>query len=100
MATDLLDTKWEWMVTGDWNRLHYVPGYVNTDEWWDEATDGGIEGTSACGRRAVWSVPGVLSRLGRERCAHCCRALGIPRGDGCPQNDKALHIDGTGGGDA
>ena len=93
MPTDLLQTKYEWMVTGGWNRLHYVPGN-HDDAWWDEATDLGIDGTSACGLTTRWHIPGVLARMGRPRCIHCCRSIGIPRGDGCPINDKTLNADG------
>lgn len=89
-SAELLQTKWEWMVTGDWNRLHYVPA-DRDEEWLERTSDGGMIGRSACGREALWELPGILSRLGRPRCAHCCREVGIPRGDGCPVNDETLN---------
>ncbi len=43
-------------------------------------------GTTVCGARGRLLMPGIFSRMGAPRCAHCCRALGLPRGEGAPFN--------------
>ena len=62
----------------------------NDDDSYQEQQDGedmrhGI-GTTLCGRKGSLTMPGIVSRMGLPRCAHCCRLAGIPRGDGAPAN--------------
>jgi len=33
-------------------------------------------------------MPGIFSRMGAPRCKACCRALGLPEGDGAPYNSN------------
>jgi hypothetical protein len=44
------------------------------------------EGTTACGLKGWFSMPGISGRLGAPRCPKCCDVIGIPRGDGAPYN--------------
>lgn len=88
------DNHHHWWLTPSkqWRILHAIPGAaVDPDD--EDAVDSlrieGITATAACGVTTRWSWPGVFSRLGKPRCAHCCRALGIPRGDGTPANDTS-----------
>jgi hypothetical protein len=37
------------------------------------------------------SIPGLFSRMGKERCKHCCRMTGMPQGTGSPKNDDACR---------
>ena len=86
------DDHWasRWLVLSGWNRLHRV----SDDIVWDG--DDGIQqdgedmrhgiGTTLCGRKGSLTMPGIVSRMGLPRCAHCCRLAGIPRGDGAPAN--------------
>lgn len=80
----LPDDHWHslWLVLPEtWARLHRVAEIVWTD---DDMTRG--VGATVCGRRGDLVMPGLLSRMGLPRCAHCCRLAGIPRGDGAPYN--------------
>jgi hypothetical protein len=73
-------------------RLHAVPADAvdaDDDDALEEFSSEGVEATAACGLTTRWAWPGVFSRLGKPRCMHCCRALGIPPGDGTPANGKA-----------
>jgi hypothetical protein len=72
-----------WLVfPATWNRLHRV-----ADIEWEDAEDMiGGEGTALCGRKGYLTMPGMFSRMGLPRCAHCCRLAGVPRGDGSPFN--------------
>ena len=81
--------RWRWMVLPSWNVLHRV---AELEEQWeeppyeDERLPHG-EGQTVCGRSGYLFMPGVFSRMGLRRCAHCCDRLGIPRGDGSPFNE-------------
>ena len=70
----------DWLVLPSWNRLHRIASI----EW--EGGSPNIEccgfGVAICGQTGHFSIPGFLSRMGLERCAHCCDKLGIPRGTG------------------
>lgn len=44
------------------------------------------EGTTVCGRSGRLVMPGIFSRMWASRCALCCKALGIPPGNGAPRN--------------
>lgn len=48
-------------------------------------------GFTACGRRSWLSIPGLFSRMGLQRCYHCCRILGFPQGEGSPKNDDVCR---------
>ncbi|WP_435113349.1 hypothetical protein [Nocardiopsis synnemataformans] len=80
-----------WLATGAWRRLHAVPRQVfNPDD--EDVVDAltewpGPPGRSVCGQDRGWQLPGVFSRLGCPRCAHCCDRLGIARGNGTPMNE-------------
>lgn len=81
--------EWDWAYTlGPGNRLHHLAEIEYVTDWWQNRS--GV-GWSACGVRTEYAVPGMLSRMGMERCAHCCDRLGIPRGTGSPKNDPALR---------
>lgn len=46
----------------------------------------------ACGRTASYlCIPGMMTRMGAERCKDCCRVLGLPEGKGSPKNDDACR---------
>ena len=82
--------EWDWVYTATegGKRLHHLATIKNPDtvdaEWQ-------ADGVSTCGLRKRWVIPGVLSRMGMSRCAHCCARLGWPRGIGSPKNDDALR---------
>ncbi|HEY5990455.1 MAG TPA: hypothetical protein VIV12_29310 [Streptosporangiaceae bacterium] len=81
-----------WLVTGKWNRLHAVPGAAITRDQIEMAIEFGWRleptATALCGLDASWTMPGTFSRLGLPRCAHCCRRLRIPPGNGTPANEQ------------
>lgn len=82
-----------WLTTAaSWNRLHAVPGDAvdpNDENALELLRANELTLTARCGVRAVMAWPGVFSRLGRARCGHCCRVLGIPSGNGTPGNEAA-----------
>ncbi len=85
--------EWDWLYGGDANRLHHA---TLTDEqyaeWADESQLEDETITLTCGMRFFWpSVPGLLSRMGMERCAHCCDRIGYHHGKGSPKNDALLR---------
>jgi hypothetical protein len=82
-ALPLPDDHWRsrWLVLPGWHRLHRVADI----EWDDEDMISG-HGTTLCGQTGRLRMPGIFSRLGLPRCAHCCRLAGVPRGDGAPAN--------------
>jgi hypothetical protein len=82
-ALPIPDDHWRsrWLVLPSWGRLHRVSDI----EWDDEYMIGGT-GTTLCGRTGYLTMPGVFSRLGKPRCARCCRLAGVPEGDGAPFN--------------
>ena len=85
---------YDWIVTATWNRLHH-PRELSAEQWREMADDCYADGpvTLACGRIARWiSIPGFGSRMGRDRCIGCCRALGYPQGVGSPKNDQACRV--------
>lgn len=74
--------RFRWCVTKSWNRLHrVVSGTLKRDDF-----VGFRFGKTACGLTGDLQMPGVLSRMGLERCAKCCKAAGIPKGRGAPFN--------------
>lgn len=85
--TDAANSHWEWMISRSGDRLHYMVDESAQSHYDD--TGEAQWGVAVCGRAGWWSIPGFFSRLGCPRCAHCCRTLGIPRGDGTPANEAA-----------
>lgn len=83
-----LDTgeRWRhrWYHLGDGRLIHRVS---EIDEPEDEPRGPGV---AVCGRRGFLSMPGIFSRMGAARCRDCCRALGLPPGEGAPYNDKTM----------
>ncbi|MEU0659586.1 hypothetical protein [Streptomyces lavendulocolor] len=81
-----------WLVSGKWRLLHAIPAALITGDQMRDAIDEGrrIPAHAACGLRRRWDMPGIFSRIARRRCTPCCRALGIPPGNGTPANDAAL----------
>ena len=78
----------DWVIIAtSWRVLHAVREIHDVPEGYDDETD--ADATLGCGRRAHVCIPGMFSRLGKRRCAHCCRATGCPPGDGSPKNDAA-----------
>ena len=80
--------EWDWVYTASpsGRRLHHVA------EWDDPTSDEPQgDGRTTCGVRGRLSIPGLLSRMGMERCKRCCDALGWPHGIGSPKNDEALR---------
>jgi len=82
-----------WLTTSKgWNRLHAIPAEVipmDDEDAVEDLRSGGVTTTARCGVTTRYSWPGVFTRLGCDRCAHCCRVLGIPAGHGTPGNEKA-----------
>ena len=75
-----------------WNRLHAIPREAidpGDEEALEDLRAEGITTKAACGITTRWAWPGLFSRLGKDRCAHCCRALGIPVGYGTPGNETS-----------
>jgi len=80
--------RFRWLVVGDWNRLHRVTsGKVE-----DSKFVGVKKGRSLCGLTGSFRMPGILSRMYLQRCAHCCRVAGIPVGDGAPFNNTGKKL--------
>lgn len=80
------DDHWRsrWLVLPSWGALHRVASIT----WEDPPDMIAGEGVTVCGRRGRLQMPGLFSRMGLPRCAACCRALGIPSGNGAPANSK------------
>lgn len=89
-----------WLTTRKkYNRLHAVPGDAITGENLRDAIDW-IEPLirkAACGQTLDLTYAGMFSRFNLPRCAHCCRALGIPAGPGtpCNENDRREQEEST-----
>ncbi|MET9190134.1 hypothetical protein ABZX63_33445 [Streptomyces tendae] len=79
-----------WLATGEWRRLHAVPGEAITRQQMRDAIDDArpVPARAVCGLHARWDMPGFGSRFALARCAHCCHALGIPAGTGTPANKQ------------
>lgn len=75
-----------WVFTDHGHRLHAVSRLDTPSDDWSSGA-----GVTVCQRHGHLSYPGVFSRLGMPRCAHCCRMLKIPRGIGHPKNDPELR---------
>lgn len=81
-----LNRHHDWLVLNSWNRLHRVTEIVWEGGSPDVECMG--EGRALCGAHGVFCIPGFLSRMGLDRCAHCCDILGVPRGYGNTLNAK------------
>ena len=81
------DTLLQWLYTAadNYDFLHYCEAVEN---WGFIDATGSIWETAACGLKAEFNAPGLLSRLGRPRCPACCAAIGIKAGNGCPANER------------
>ena len=75
-----------WVYTAHGGRLHAVAELDTPSDDWAGGTGGTV-----CGLHGYLSYPGVFSRLGMPRCAHCCRMLKISRGVGVPKNVPELR---------
>jgi hypothetical protein len=87
-AEDLTQyARYDWVAFGKWNRLHN-PVEFTPDTWeWNYS-----DVRTACGlRRERAYIPGIFTRMGAERCAHCCDRSGYPRGKGSPKNDDTCR---------
>lgn len=87
MKPKVITTDWplRWLVLPSWRRLHRVASVTFVD-----GQPAGV-GYTVCGLRGRLAIPGVFSRLGLPRCAHCCRMVGIPAGNGAPFNKFKLR---------
>jgi len=89
-VTDLPIAEYDWLVTTHGNVLHHgkltPEQHVECEEW------GGLYDvpvTLDCGIAVTTvHIPGVLTRMGAQRCVRCCRATGLPEGKGSPKNDQ------------
>jgi hypothetical protein len=76
-----------WAMLPSWRVIHAIrelgESEADPDDYWTSGT-----GTTVCGHTGFLEYPGVITRLGRQRCGLCCDALGLPRGKGHPVNDE------------
>ena len=78
-----------WLVSRAWNRLHFA--VLTAGQALELVDEGSLDGPVrlACGRMAAYvCIPGVITRMGGQRCGDCCRATGLPPGKGSPRNDR------------
>lgn len=87
-ALAMIEYDWIYTVGRDGKRLHHARYVRDPAAWYDVPRGYAI---TTCGQRGEFAIPGFMSRLGLERCAHCCDVLGIARGVGSPKNDEALR---------
>ena len=83
--------KEAWKVLPSWNRLHRVSRVdVRGHGWGDDVDESqeftSILGATCCGIEGHLVMPGIFSRMGLNRCAHCCRIAGVEVGHGIPGN--------------
>ena len=88
MSAFEVTAEWDWVDTPTGERLHHL---ASLDD--PELTDSEWQGTgrTTCGLRSTFRIPGLMSRMGVDRCARCCDRLGIARGVGSPKNDAELR---------
>lgn len=62
-------------------------------EWGEGYPEQMIQGNGAtvCGRKGFMLMPGIMSRMGLKRCPRCCKAMGIRRGHGNPENEDIME---------
>jgi hypothetical protein len=71
-------------------QLHAPCPATNTefDDWDGDPADG----ETACGIKALLTIPGLSSPMSDPRCPACCQATGMPEGNGSPKNDDACRV--------
>jgi hypothetical protein len=82
-----IDWQWRWVYTLGGDLLHRVAGTFSPPDSESEEFYTGVPIVTVCGRYSRASMPGVMSRLGRPRCKHCCKGAGVPQGVGNPFNE-------------
>jgi hypothetical protein len=84
------DWRWRWMQFphGRTAVLHRI---ARVDVKHDNGAVG-VDGATVCGRAGRLDMPGVCSRIAAPRCKQCCKALGVPLGDGAPYNKLPLAV--------
>lgn len=80
--------EWDWAVTLGGDRLHGIASLEGADVW---EREGHQPAMAFCGLRTLFTIPGIFTRMGAERCSRCCDKLGWPRGTGSPKNDPTLR---------
>jgi len=79
-----------WLQLGDRRtRLHRVKRFrpwPGRDPFFGPSGFWNVRGVTVCGIKGQLWMPGVVSRMGAQRCPACCKALGIPNGYGAPYN--------------
>jgi hypothetical protein len=82
---------YDWAQIGSRGVLLHAPVFTDqqrADLWEDVAGTG----STLCGQHDVYlHIPGVLSRMGADRCERCCDRAGYPHGRGSPKNDDNLR---------
>jgi hypothetical protein len=78
--------EWDWVVTRTWRVLHAPAVWDDPDENMSVQ-----DGRTVCGVSGYLSIPGLFSRMGKPRCARCCKATGMPPGKGSPKNDDGCR---------
>lgn len=79
--------EWDWVQTCTGTVLHHAETFYEDPALFWEI--GWVRGGTSCGIASNLNIPGLFSRMGAERCKHCCRILGLPNGTGSPKNDTA-----------
>jgi hypothetical protein len=91
--TELYTPDYDWIVTGTYNRLHHANLTRAQAKRCED--DGGLYDEPvrlACGINVTTiHIPGMFTRGfaggGAPRCIRCCKATGLPQGNGSPKND-------------
>jgi hypothetical protein len=93
---DLTKTKYQWLVTKDWDLLHFIAEVKLWDENYFDVADTQFDGNrpwaSACGLDGPFTAPGILTRMGALRCEECCHKIGITSGKGSAINDDSCKL--------
>jgi hypothetical protein len=81
--------EWDWVVapTHHGRRRLHAPLRWDDPDYHAMVTDG----RTVCGLTGQLHIPGVFTRMGAQRCRHCCRMTGMPPGQGSPKNDDACR---------
>jgi hypothetical protein len=86
-VSELTIVDYDWLLTPTGDKLHHATLVPELIEDLEEEGTLGQYVTIDCGRTVYYvSIPGVLSRLARERCVRCCKKNGLPPGVGSPKN--------------
>jgi hypothetical protein len=84
----------DWLTDTAGPLLHAPPAAWTAEQRDDMDADWSVQHpvTFACGQQAAGAwIPGLLSRLGAERCPGCCDTLGYPQGTGSPKNNETCR---------